>query len=77
MADAPVPVPGEIALVITGKDIWEKLDRIEAQVNGLPKKVDDHETRIRLLERKIWGASAVVGFLAAGGATVATRLIGG
>lgn len=43
---------GEIVLSITGRDIWEKLDRIESSVSGLPAKVDDHETRIRILEAR-------------------------
>ena len=45
------PAEGDaLALVITGRDIWDKLLHIEAEVTGLPKRVDDHEVRLRAVE---------------------------
>lgn len=61
----------EVVLSITGRDIWEKLDRIESSVSGIPeklsthdKRIEDHETRLRAVERRVWaalGAAAVLG----------------
>lgn len=66
----PDEAPGQIALTITGKDIWDKLTTIEQNTSGLPAIVADHETRIRLLEQSKWKlialATAVGG--SAGGA---------
>lgn len=44
------PQMGEIALTITGRDIWEKLDRIETEVSGIPTIVADHEARLRAVQ---------------------------
>lgn len=77
MPESTTPAGGEIVLTITGRDIWEKLDRIEAQVSGVPAKVEDHESRIRVLERKVWGAAGAAAVFSAAGATAITKLLGG
>jgi hypothetical protein len=58
----------------------ERLVRIETKLDGLVHtlmaKLDDHEMRLRALERKLWLAAGVA--LAGGGTlgTVASQIIG-
>lgn len=53
----------EPAVRITLTQVYQKLVDIEARLGDHPKQLDDHETRIRNLEMKVWGfaglASAV------------------
>jgi len=48
---------------ITLTQVYQKLVDIESRLGDHPKQLDDHETRIRNLEMKVWGfaglASAV------------------
>jgi hypothetical protein len=58
-------------------EIIERLTRIEVKLDTAISRVDDHETRIRRLERIVWVAA---GAAAAGGGVVgsiAQQLMGG
>ncbi|MEO0140738.1 MAG: hypothetical protein ABIM88_04225 [candidate division WOR-3 bacterium] len=45
-------------------EILERLARIEAKLeNGLCQDIEDHEKRLRVLERAYWGAVGVITFL--------------
>lgn len=72
------PQPEGIAFTITGKEIWESLQNVEKGVGDLrtemaavPNTLQDHETRIRLLEKRVWLAA---GFAAGAGGTVGGML---
>jgi hypothetical protein len=41
--------------VVTLERIYEKLIDLEIRLGDHPKQLDDHETRIRNLEMKVWG----------------------
>jgi hypothetical protein len=51
------------------KKIDEVLDTYQAQINTLEANkaskidVDDHENRIRFIERYVWGAIAIIGLI--------------
>lgn len=66
-----------LSFTITGRDIWDKLTEISEAVNGVPAKVEDHETRIRVLERKVLTFAGAASVLSAGGAALVTKLVGG
>lgn len=69
-----------LSFTLTGRDLWEKLDEISKAVGataGLPKTVEDHEVRIRALERKVFIASGFAAAIGAGLGTTLSRLIGG
>ena len=70
-------VPDGLAFTITGKDIWDKLDKIEKSTQALPLIVSDHETRIRALERKVWAASGFAAALGGGIGAALSQIIGG
>lgn len=53
----------------TGTAVVIALTRIETKLDTVTTGHGDHETRIRLLERKIWIAAGITGAVAAGGAT--------
>jgi hypothetical protein len=42
-------------VVVTLERIYEKLIDLEIRLGDHPKQLDDHETRIRNLEMKVWG----------------------
>lgn len=68
---------GAIALTITGKDIWDKLVKIESEVSGTPAIVADHEIRIRSLERRVWLAAGFAAALGGGAGGALTKILGG
>ncbi len=54
----------EAVVKITLTTIYDKLLHLEQKLEPLPRKVDDHEVRIRAIEKYLWiwiGASGVVG----------------
>ena len=52
------------------------LARIETKLDSVTTGHTDHETRIRVLERKVWAAAGVAGALAAGGSAAISKLFG-
>lgn len=63
--------PTEPTVKVTMRDVYDLLLDLKATVDkmdGQPAQLQDHETRIRSLERKVW--------IAAGTATAAGGLLG-
>lgn len=63
------PSTGNAPAVITLREVYDLVVEVKDSVAVVPahaKALDDHETRIRALERKVWlvaGAAAVAGGL--------------
>lgn len=53
------------------------LARMEVKLDHALAGYADHEGRIRILERKVWGAAGAAAMLAAGGSAAITKLLGG
>lgn len=51
-------------MVVTLERIYEKLVELEIRLGDHPKQLDDHETRIRNLEMKVWGFAGISGLVA-------------
>lgn len=51
-------------VVVTLERIYEKLVELEIRLGDHPKQLDDHETRIRNLEMKVWGFAGLSGIVA-------------
>jgi hypothetical protein len=49
---------------VTMARIEEKIDSVIARLNDGEDDHKDHEARIRALERKLWGYSGALGFIA-------------
>lgn len=69
------------AVVITTKEIYEELKGIRSDLQKVAETLpshretlDDHEDRIRGLERAKWMVAGVSAFLGGGGATVIQQL---
>lgn len=48
-------------VIITLQTIYDKLVDVERKVDPLPQQVTDHESRIRALEKRVWGWTALSG----------------
>lgn len=59
-------------VVITLDKIYDKLVELEVRLGDHPKQLDDHETRIRNLEMKVWGFAGLSGIAA----TITSLIIG-
>jgi len=73
----PIPPTEGLAFTITGRDIWDKLSEISEAVAGVPARVEDHEVRIRVLEKKVWGIAGLASAISAGGAAGLVKILGG
>lgn len=69
-------------MTITLRDIYEKVEVISVKVDKIATthdvhtdKLDDHETRIRDLERLVWRASGIAAFIGAAAGTVVNLLV--
>lgn len=63
---------------ITQKEIYAAVTRIEREVialSNLGKEVEDHEARIRELEKKVWQSSWISGLISAVVTSAATAMI--
>lgn len=69
MEGSPVTPASEVALA-------ERLARIEVKLDTVLSKHDDHERRIRWLERAIWVAVGLAASLGGGIGAVVTKLLG-
>ena len=63
------PETGGIHVKITLDDIYRELIELKRSVNDVPADVQDHESRIRTLEKVVWSAAGISGILS--GALVA------
>lgn len=61
----------------TDGEVLERLTRIEVKLDAQLARADDHETRIRRMERMLWLAAGAA--TAAGGVlgTIAQQIMGG
>lgn len=61
----------------TSNEVLERLVRIETKLDAAISRADDHETRIRRMERMLWLAAGAA--TAAGGVlgTIAQQIMGG
>lgn len=55
---------------MTDEGVSERLVRMETKLDALIEKRDDHEERLRVVEKKVWAASGVAALLGGGGATM-------
>ncbi len=62
---------------ITPREIYDKLVELVVTMAPLPVAVQDHENRLRSLERKIWAAAGFAAALGTGLGTVLSQIIGG
>ena len=53
------------------------LARIETKLDKALDDLKDHESRLRVLEKKIWLASGFVGVVSGGGAAWLSQILGG
>lgn len=63
---------------ITQKEIYEAVTRIEREMislSTLGKEVEDHELRLRDLEKKVWQSSWISGLISAVVTSAATAVI--
>lgn len=65
------------SVTITAKEVYDKLSELVVSMSGVPARIEDHETRLRSLERKIWAATGFAAALGAGLGTALSQLIGG
>lgn len=72
----PSPAPDQF-VVITNREVYEAVVELGRKLDPLPATLTDHETRIRSLERKVWGAAGVAGVAGATVTALASALRGG
>jgi len=61
-------------VVVTLERIYEKLIELELRLGDHPKQLDDHETRIRDLEMKVWGFAGISGIMAVIASLIITKV---
>lgn len=66
-----VPVADSF-VVITNREVYEAVTELGRKLDPVPTALADHETRLRSLERKVWGAAGIAAILAGG----VTKLLG-
>ena len=44
---------------ITVREVYDAVMQLRQDLQHTPRMVDDHEARIRDLERKVWGAAGI------------------
>ena len=78
MTTSPVP---EGSIIVTPSEVWNEVRAtrdavvdLAHKMNDIPDKIRDQEARLREVERRIWGAMGVVGFLAVA-ASIAVSLL--
>ncbi len=65
------------AVTITAKEVYDKLSELVVAMSPVPKQVEDHEIRLRGLERKIWMAAGFAAAIGTGLGTLLSQLMGG
>lgn len=64
------------AVTITAKEVYDKLSELVVAMSPVPARVEDHETRLRSLERKVWAAAGFAAAIGTGIGTVLSQLLG-
>lgn len=60
---------------ITLREVYDAVNSLKAELSNLPKISEDHEDRIRELERKVWSFAGLATILGAGLAQLVTYLL--
>lgn len=60
---------------ITQREIYDLLVAIDKKLDPLPARIEDHETRLRALERQVWRWAGVAALVASVTATLIARSI--
>jgi hypothetical protein len=78
----PAPTGAAVIATVTGRDLLDELGALResvttltATVNTIPVTVQDHETRLRGLERWRWMGTGIAAFLSAAISSGAVGLI--
>jgi hypothetical protein len=54
----------EPTAVITLREVYDVVLELKTELSSIPRMTEDHETRIRDLERKVWSYSSISALLA-------------
>ena len=73
-------VPGDSPAIITIREVYDLVLEVRQEVallktTELTKDVDDHEARIRSLEKWVWRAGGIAAAIGAAGGAVASQVI--
>lgn len=60
---------------ITLREVYDAVQSLKAELSSLPKIAEDHEDRIRELERRVWSFAGLATVLGAGLAQLITFLL--
>lgn len=60
---------------ITLREVYDAVQSLKAELSQLPKIAEDHEDRLRDLERKVWSFAGLATVLGAGLAQLITFLL--
>jgi hypothetical protein len=76
------PVIPEGSVIVTPSEVWQEVRATRDAVRDLahkmddiPDKIRDQETRLREIERRMWGAMGIVGFLAVAASICVSLLV--
>jgi hypothetical protein len=71
----------EGSIIVTPSEVWNEVRAtrdavmdLSHRMNDIPEKIRDQESRLREVERRMWAAMGVVGFLAVA-ASIAVSLL--
>jgi hypothetical protein len=65
----------ESTAVITLREVYDVVLELKTELSSIPRMTEDHETRIRDLERKVWSYSSISALLAVVISQVVSTLI--
>lgn len=65
----------ESTAVITLREVYDVVLELKTELSSVPRMTEDHETRIRDLERKVWSYSSISALLAVVISQVVSTLI--
>lgn len=68
-------MPEEPTARITLREVYDAVQSLKAELSQLPKIAEDHEDRIRELERRVWSFAGLATILGAGLAQLVTFLL--
>lgn len=58
-------------------EVSNKITELAVAVSPIPARFDDHETRLRALEKKIWAAAGFAAAIGTGLGTALSQIFGG
>lgn len=69
------PPEQELVVQISLRDIYDTLVGVDKKVDPLVHKVEDHEGRIRSLERQVWGWVGAAGVVSGVASAIVTAFV--